>query len=470
MSDSAPEASAHNSHEVEPNTGISHKTAHKTLAHNWYEARELAYNHPQPLPPSLTDLDKCVGRTLTEDLVALHNMPHYASSAMDGWAVNGTGPWIPVEPGKRLAPHEASPIVTGGLIPPGAKAVLRSESAELTLDEDGLAVVRLGGRAKPGEPRNGQHIRRASEEASVEDMLIPAGTVINPAQVALAALAGHDQLPVVGRAVVRFLRTGSEVVDHGIPAPGRVRDTFGPQIPSVITQLGGIYAETLHVEDHLDHWRRAFDEEQVELPSDVVITTGGTGASATDHLRSVLEELGARFLIDTVAMRPGHPTVLAELPDGRYVLGLPGNPTAAMVALLSFGWPLIAKLGHLPAPAVVQVPCGTSLDAHQGPTRVMPFRQLYGMAAPSGHHSPGMMRGLAMADGLMIVPPHGVQMGELVDAISLPWATPLEAAESAEEKVAKEAAAKEQAAKERAAKAARRKAASTGPVDWSALG
>ena len=91
-------------------------------------------------------------------------MPHYASSAMDGWAVNGSGPWIIAEPGQRLAPHQASPIVTGGLIPPGAKAVLRSESGEIAADEDGLPVLRLAGAAKPGEPRNGEHIRKAARK------------------------------------------------------------------------------------------------------------------------------------------------------------------------------------------------------------------------------------------------------------------------------------------------------------------
>jgi molybdopterin molybdotransferase len=84
---------------------------------------------------------------------------------MDGWAVNGSGPWILAVPGQRLAPHQASPVNTGGLIPPGAKAVLRSESGVIAPDEDGLPVLKLGGRAKPGEPRNGEHIRKAAEEA-----------------------------------------------------------------------------------------------------------------------------------------------------------------------------------------------------------------------------------------------------------------------------------------------------------------
>ena len=81
-------------------------------------------------------------------------------------------------------------------------------------------------------------------------------------------------------------------------------------------------------------------------PADVVITTGGTGRSGTDHLRRAVAELGGRLLIDGIAMRPGHPAVLAELPDGRFILGLPGNPLAAMMALSTIGAPLLAALGH----------------------------------------------------------------------------------------------------------------------------
>ena len=134
-----------------------------------------------------------------------------------------------------------------------------------------------------------------------------------------------------------------------------------------------------------------------------------------------MAELGGRLVIDGVAMRPGHPAVLAELPDGRFVLGLPGNPLAAMMALSTVGAPLLAALGHGAIPPVQEVPCGAMIDPDPGRTRLMPFRLLYGMASPAPHTGPGMMRGLASADGVMVVPPHGVQLGEAVPAFALPW-------------------------------------------------
>ncbi|MGO4191272.1 molybdopterin-binding protein [Arthrobacter sp. YAF17] len=454
---------------------------HRHLAHTWQEAWQLAFDCADPIPAAPTALRDALGRKLAADVEALADMPHYASSAMDGWAVNGSGPWILAEPGQRLAPHQASPIATGGLIPPGAKAVLRSESGEIAADEDGLPVLQLAGAAKPGEPRNGEHIRKAAEEAAAGEVLIKRGTLLNPAHLALAALAGHDALPVQGKALVRLVFTGSEVVAAGIPRPGEVRDTFGPQLAAVVEMLGGICAGETKIGDSYAEWLAALeDTEPAEgagegaatqpsvhpaadlvpaaelLPADVVITTGGTGRSGTDHLRRSVAELGGRLLIDGIAMRPGHPAVLAELPDGRFIIGLPGNPLAAMMALSTIGAPLLAALGHRTLPPVTEVPCGSMIEPDPGRTRLMPFRLVYGMASPAQHTGPGMMRGLAAADGVLVVPPHGVQLGEPVPAFALPWGAALADLMPAQDKPAPK-------------RAARKPTGTGGPVDWSEL-
>ncbi|MBT2552267.1 molybdopterin molybdotransferase MoeA [Arthrobacter sp. ISL-5] len=441
------------------------------LAHTWEEARQAAFDCASPIPPGPVPLHDALGRTLAADITALQDMPHYASSAMDGWAVNGAGPWILADPGQRLAPHQASVIVTGGLIPPGAKAVLRSESGVMSTDEEGLPVLALGGTARPGEPRNGQHIRNAGEEATAGEVLVKAGATLNPAQLALAALAGYDDVEVLGKPVVKLVLTGAEVVDHGLPVPGQVRDTFGPQLASVVEMLGGLCTEQLRIGDSYGEWLAALedagdaipgDAAASALPPDVVITTGGTGRSGTDHFRRAVAELGGRLVIDGVAMRPGHPAVLAELPDGRFVLGLPGNPLAAMMALSTVGAPLLAALGHGAMPPVRDVPCGTMIDPDPGRARLMPFRLLYGMASPAQHTGPGMMRGLASADGVMVVPPHGVQLGEMVPAFALPWGPDIPEPKKTESKP-------KAPARKAGSRSAGKPAAQDGPVDWSAL-
>jgi len=440
---------------------------HHHAAHTWSEARQVAYDAAAPIPSGPVALRLALGRKLDRDILALQDMPHYASSAMDGWVVNGSGPWIPVEPGVRLAPHQASPIATGGLIPPGGKAVLRTESAVLGRDDEGLAVLMTGGKARPGEPRAGEHIRKAGEEALEGDILVQAGVKLNPAHLALAALAGHDEVQVQGKPVVRLVLTGSEVVEQGRPAPGQVRDTFGPQLPDVVAMLGGIPGGQQRIGDSYAEWLAALEDvlpdepDAPDLPADVVITTGGTGRSGTDHLRRAVAELGGRLIIDGVAMRPGHPAVLAELPDGRFVLGLPGNPLAAMMALSTVGAPLLAALGHGAMPPVQEVPCGTMIEPDPGRTRLMPFRLLYGMASPAQHTGPGMMRGLAAADGVLVVPPHGMQLGEPVPAFALPWGPPIPQP--------REGAPKAKPRSNPRPGQPKAKPASSGPVDWSAL-
>ncbi|WP_240629702.1 molybdopterin molybdotransferase MoeA [Specibacter cremeus] len=392
----------------------------RTLPHTWEEARAVAFEVADPLPAHAVPLRQGLGRILAADVAALHDMPHYASAAMDGWAVAGSPPWVLAEPGTRLSAGTASPIVTGGLVPPGAKAVLRSEAARWSTDDDGLPVLVRGAGARPGEPRNGQHIRPAAQEARAGEVLVTAGTTLNPAHLALAALGGLDELPVLGKPAVKLVLTGDEVVTSGIPAPGRVRDAFGPQLGAVVDELGGTVVGRRRAADTLDSVLDALADTG-EDPADVIISTGATGHSSADFLHEAIAVMGGTFHINSIAMRPGHPTLLAEFPDGRFLLGLPGNPLAAMIALLTVGAPLLARLGSRPMPATGEVACGSPIKERQGPTRIMPYRLVYGLASPTAHSDSAMMRGLAAADGVMLVPPHGAKMGETLTSLALPW-------------------------------------------------
>lgn len=394
--------------------------ASRVLPHTWQEASDRAWDAAAPLPAHTVPLASSMGRLLAADVHARHAMPHYASSAMDGWAVAGSPPWILAEAGDRLTPGQAVPIVTGELIPTGAKSVLRSESGELSTDDDGLPVLVRGEGARPGEPRNGQHIRIAGQEAAAGESLIKAGTTLNPAHIALAALGGLDELQVLGKPAVKIVLTGDEVVSQGIPDPGFVRDAFSPQLGAVVGMLGGSVVGLQRAGDTLASMLDALADDEDD-PADVVITTGATGNSSADFLREAITAMGGTLHIANIAMRPGHPTLLAELPDGRFILGLPGNPLAAMVGLMVLGAPLLARLGSLPRPAAVEVPCGSPIKEYQGPTRLMPYRLVYGLASPCSFTDSAMMRGLAAADGVMAVPPHGAKMGEVLPALVLPW-------------------------------------------------
>ena len=407
---------------------------------SWQEARRLAYESATPKPAQTVNLADALGQTLAEPVVALQPIPHYASSAMDGWALSGEPPWTLITPVQEdespwhrahehkksgyatLEPGQATFILTGGVVPPGATGVLRSEHGAI---RDGMLT--RNDRARPDEPRENEHLRPAGEEAAQGAQAIAPGAVLNPAQIALAAVCGYDTLPVLRAPRVSLLLTGDEVIEAGLPEAGQVRDTFGPQLPGLLTMLGGHVDTVARARDDLDDVVAAISAEATDEVSlarasgDVLISTGGTGSSDADHIRRALTVLEAELLIDGIAMRPGHPTLLARLPDGRFFVGLPGNPLAAMMALFTVGAPLLAGLRGAAFPESRSVLAGEAFKPLAGRTRLVPYRLENGRAMPTVHHRSGMLRGLADADGVLVIPEQGCEPDENVPALPLPW-------------------------------------------------
>lgn len=389
----------------------------------WTEARRRAHALATARLPSSVALEKAIGNALACAVTAMRNIPHYSSSAMDGWAVCGGGPWYVIAAGRELKPGQASVIATGGAVPQGAVSVLRRESGTLARNRKGQLTLSLKQNAKLAEVLPGRHIRPEGEEAQAGDVLIPAGTLLSPAHVALAAAAGWDELSVYPKPQVAVVCTGSEIVASGQPAAGQVRDVFGPQLATVVSQLGGAVISLIRIGDSDEDWLRTFSCTSEGLKPDVVITIGGTGKSSSDHLRSAIDFLGGRVILDGIPMRPGHPAALAELRDGRMVIGLPGNPLAAMMALMTIGEPLFSGFAGLPLNVPQQAISGADVEAEQNRTRLLPSVCRGDSVSPVSYISAGMLRGLAVADSVMVVPPGGVRTGEPVRVLPLPWAT-----------------------------------------------
>ncbi len=367
----------------------------------WAEARRRASAAAVLLGTETLDLGSALGRVLRREIVAAVDIPHYASAAMDGWAVAGTGPWE--LSGGPLTPRTAVPIVTGELLPDGADAVVRSEIAHI----DGSRLVL-------DRPDRRDHIRPPAEEARAGDPLVEIGTRLSPAHLALAAAGTRDALEVSTRPRVATVFTGDEVVLAGIPDPGRVRDSFGATIPAILGMLGATPAASVRVGDD----RAATVAALKGADADLVVTTGGTGGSHADHVRRALDVLGADYLVPGLNARPGGPTLLARLPDRRLVLGLAGNPLAAMLGLLSLGDVLIAGFTGRVLPPLVTVPVPESVKRHPEATRLVPVRA--GLDS-NGHREvewtgSAMMRGLAAATGVLVVPPQGA-----AQVLPLPW-------------------------------------------------
>lgn len=393
----------------------------------WPEARRIARTAARRLAPRVEPLGEGVlGAALARGLVALTDLPSFDSSAMDGWAVAGPGPWRLA--GQALAGHEfagrlpdghAARIATGAVLPSGATAVLRSEHGTTERRADG-EWLRAGSRAEAPAP--GQDVRRRGQECRGGEELLAAGTVVTPAVLGLAAAAGYDELAVTARPRVEVLVLGDELLDRGLPRDGRVRDALGPMLPAWLRELGADVLGVRRLSDDAGALREAVTASGAEL----IVTTGGTAGGPVDHVHPVLAAIGARLLVDGVAVRPGHPMLLAELPAGggggpaRHLIGLPGNPLAAVSGVLTLVAPLLRTLaGHLgPAPYTAQLTADVS--GHPRDTRLVPvvFDE-ESAARPLRFAGPAMLRGLAAADGMAVIPPGGARAGDETAVLSL---------------------------------------------------
>ncbi|WP_371517893.1 molybdopterin molybdotransferase MoeA [Kitasatospora sp. NBC_01300] len=398
---------------------------------SWAQAREAARRAGlRPLPAVGLPLAEALGRTLAEPLTALTDLPAFDTSAMDGWAVAGPGPWRVA--GRVLAGRAASApladgaaveIATGAQLPPGATAVLRREHGRT----DGTLLHDCGHQSLT----TGQDVRPRGQECRRGEALLPGGALVGPAVLGLAAACGHDRLAVRRRPVVELLVLGDELLASGVPGPGLVRDALGPLLPPWLRAAGAEVAEVRSVRDDFGLLRDALRHST----ADIVVTTGGTAAGPVDFLHRALAEAGARLLVDGVAVRPGHPMLLAELPSpacpsagparsggpgGRHLVGLPGNPLAAVAGTVTLALPLLHARSGRSAVTPVLAPTAVGLPGHPVDTRLLPVRHTADGVVPLAFDGPAMLRGLARAEALAVVPPGGAAAGEPVELLEAP--------------------------------------------------
>ncbi|MEV7425425.1 MULTISPECIES: molybdopterin molybdotransferase MoeA [unclassified Streptomyces] len=436
-------------------TGAASAPTDRGRATPWPAARALASRAARsaeavsPARARRVPLDQALGLTLAEPLTALTDLPSFDTSAMDGWAVSGPGPWSvqtaaagsPGPPtsaasatsagsatrvtrsGGKTPPAgilagqgRAEPlpdgvavrIATGARVPADTTAVIRSEHART--DSTGhLHAVR--------EPTPGQDIRSRGQECRSGDRLLPAGSSVTPAVLGLAAAAGYDELLTVPRPRVEVLVLGDELLTGGLPHDGLIRDALGPMIAPWLRALGAEVIATRRLGDDAEALHRAVTESEADL----ILTTGGTAAGPVDHVHAVLARAGAELLVDGVAVRPGHPMLLGRLPSGRHLVGLPGNPLAAVSGLLTLAEPLLRALSGRVQPAPYHAPLREAVQGHPHDTRLVPFVYRDEGLVPLRFHGPAMLRGIAASDGLAVVPQGGARPGDELEVLDLPW-------------------------------------------------
>ncbi|WP_030714202.1 molybdopterin molybdotransferase MoeA [Streptomyces sp. NRRL S-237] len=399
-------------------------------AAGWQRARDTATRAGSGLTPRThrVPLAAALGEVLAAPLDALTDLPSFDTSAMDGWAVAGPGPWSVRAGGGVLAGSErpeplmdgeAVRIATGARIPADATAVIRSEhcreaGTQLFADRPVLT---------------GQDIRPRGQECRSGDLLLPAGSLVTPAVLGLAAAAGYDELTTRPRPRVEILVLGDELLTEGLPHEGLVRDALSPMLGPWIERLGAEVIGTRRLGDD-PAGAAALLEAVTTSTADVLVTTGGTAAGPVDHVHPVLHKAGAELLVDGVAVRPGHPMLLARIGAGtpeehavRHVVGLPGNPLAAVSGLLTLAEPLLRALAGRRRRPRYTAPVQGDVPGHPYDTRLVPVLLSDEQAVPLRYHGPAMLRGVAAADALAVVPPGGARSGQELEILDLPWAS-----------------------------------------------
>lgn len=296
------------------------------------------------LPP----LD-AIGGTLAQPLVAADALPRVDVSAMDGYAVAGPGPWL-VDTAIRYAgstdevqldPGHAVRIATGAHLPVGATSVIRDEHVDL----DGKTLSR-----KADAPDRDDS-RRHGEDWQPGTVLAPGGTPVTAGLASLARSAEVTELLVRGPVRAHVVVTGDEIRRDGPLRDGQTRDSLGPVLPRYLSWCGLHTTTDTHLRDTVG----GFDELLAEgsTDTDAIVIVGATGGGAADHLRRALDRAGARIVVSRVRCRPGGSQIVATLPDERVVLGLPGNPFAAVATVLLTAPAVAAALTGAPRPRPV---------------------------------------------------------------------------------------------------------------------
>lgn len=304
-----------------------------------------------PLPSEAVDLDDADGRVLAEDVVARRDSPEHPVSAMDGYAIAeaelaaGRRAWrveATVFAGDgaspSLPPDACARIFTGAPLPAGLDRVVPQEAAQRAADRIVVEPSRLSGR----------HVRARGSDFRIGQRLLPRGRTLDPGALLLAAAADRPTLAVVRQPRVAIISSGDELVPPGqaLERLGRVPDSVSFGVASLARRWGAGEVRRRHARDDLDTLKGAVAEAQDW--ADLIVMTGGASVGERDFARAAFDRL--ELIVDKVAMKPGKPVWVGRA-AGTLVVGLPGNPTAAMVTARLFLAPILALLTGRPATA-----------------------------------------------------------------------------------------------------------------------
>jgi molybdenum cofactor synthesis domain-containing protein len=388
------------------------------------EARAIVLQHAHLLPVEPVELDQARGRVLAETASATEDHPPFAAATMDGYAVlaEDSSPWreiIGEQTAGFVASLEVTPgvavrITTGAPIPRGADAVIQVEHTELADDH----VVIHQEVVRPGE-----NIRPIGADLKRGQTVLPAGTVLGPAEVGLLAGLGITPVPVRRRPRVSIISTGDELVEPDEPVgPGQIRDSNRFSLIAAVSELGEVIAaeKAPDQQDQLETLLR----DRISA-SDIVITSGGVSMGQLDLVKVILDQL-ATVHFRRIFMKPGKPLNFATAGD-TLIFGLPGNPVSALVNFEVFIRPAMATMMGQTNPERPRVRVALAHDVsptdrielQRATVRVTSAAGL--VATTTGVQASSRLASFIGANALLVIPPRETpyQAGEIVYAMLL---------------------------------------------------
>jgi molybdopterin molybdotransferase len=380
------------------------------------EARQIVLDHAGELEPVKMELLNTLGLVLAEDVISPEKIPPFDNSAMDGFAVIArdtvaVSPENPVEltvledepagkvSTKRVISGTTVRIMTGAPIPEGADAVVKVEDTE----GSGKLIKVLH------PTKEGENIRRAGEDISLGETVLRRGSLFGPAEIGLLASLGKPRVKVFRPARVAIITTGDELLEIDQPlAPGKIRNSNAYALEAQVREIQAEPVPLGIVEDTKEAVTAKISEGLKK--ADVILTTGGVSVGEYDVVKDVMDSMGASLKFWKVAQKPGKPLAFWIL-KGKLVFGLPGNPVASMVCFEEYVRPAVRKMmGHQKlfrpeAEAILRE------DIKKKPGRLHFVRvklmhedgQYY--ASSTGPQGSGILKSMALADGLALVPP-----------------------------------------------------------------
>ncbi|MBP0635341.1 gephyrin-like molybdotransferase Glp [Cupriavidus sp. AcVe19-6a] len=365
------------------------------------------------------------GRVLAAPVTSTLRVPPADNTSMDGYAMRAAdipagGTRLRVSQripaghvGSELQPGTAARIFTGGLIPPGADAVVMQE--QCTAEGEDVIVNHV--------PQSGEWIRRAGEDIEAGSVILPAGTRLTPQGLGLAASVGQAKLDVVRRVRVAVFFTGDELAMPGEPLkPGAIYNSNRFTLRGLLENLGCEVSDFGIVPDTLAATRETL--RRAAQGHDLIITSGGVSVGEEDHIKPAVEAEG-RLDMWQIAIKPGKPLAFGQVTGAganpAFFLGLPGNPVSSFVTFLLFVRPFILRLQGVADVAPRRLPLRADFELKKGDRRNEFLRARInreGGLDLFSNQSSGVLTSTVWGDGLIDNPPNqAIARGDTVQFI-----------------------------------------------------